>query len=166
MKKRHKAAVKALAWSPNHNGLLATGGGTMDCRIRLWNVKKQKLINETDTGSQVCSIMFSKHENELISSHGFSTNEVSVWRGSKLKKIKSLMGHTQRVLYLAMSPDGNLVVSGAGDETLRFWNLNYSQNENEKTQGTMFNLFDLQTKNNKPQPYKSKLKKFHMPVLR
>lgn len=35
------------------------------------------------------------------------------------------MGHTSRVLYLAMSPDGEKIVTGAGDETLRFWNLNY-----------------------------------------
>eukprot|EP00199_Chlamydomonas_sp_CCMP681_P004273 CAMPEP_0119102336 /NCGR_PEP_ID=MMETSP1180-20130426/1117_1 /TAXON_ID=3052 ORGANISM="Chlamydomonas cf sp, Strain CCMP681" /NCGR_SAMPLE_ID=MMETSP1180 /ASSEMBLY_ACC=CAM_ASM_000741 /LENGTH=94 /DNA_ID=CAMNT_0007086597 /DNA_START=68 /DNA_END=350 /DNA_ORIENTATION=- len=28
-----------------------------------------------------------------------------------------------RVLYLACSPDGTTVVTGAGDETLRFWTL-------------------------------------------
>lgn len=28
---------------------------------------------------------------------------------------------THRVLYLAMSPDGQTIVTGAGDETLRFW---------------------------------------------
>lgn len=38
MKKRHKAAVKAIAWSPNHRGMLASGGGTADCMIKLWNV--------------------------------------------------------------------------------------------------------------------------------
>jgi WD40 repeat protein len=27
------------------------------------------------------------------------------------------------VLYLAMSPDGQSIVTGAGDETLRFWNV-------------------------------------------
>lgn len=28
-----------------------------------------------------------------------------------------------RVLYLAMSPDGQTIVTGAGDETLRFWSV-------------------------------------------
>ena len=28
-----------------------------------------------------------------------------------------------RVLYLAMSPDGKTIVTGAGDETIRFWNV-------------------------------------------
>lgn len=32
-------------------------------------------------------------------------------------------GHTFRVLYLAMSPDSQTIVTGAGDETLRFWNV-------------------------------------------
>ena len=39
-----------------------------------------------------------------------------------MKQVASLPGHTCRVLYLAMSPDGQTVVTGAGDETLRFWN--------------------------------------------
>lgn len=39
------------------------------------------------------------------------------------KKVTTLMGHTSRVLFLAMSPDGETIVTGAGDETLRFWNV-------------------------------------------
>lgn len=37
--------------------------------------------------------------------------------------IATLTGHTFRVLYLALSPDGQTIVTGAGDETLRFWNV-------------------------------------------
>lgn len=40
-----------------------------------------------------------------------------------MKRIATLTGHSSRVLYLAMSPDGNTIVTGAGDETLRFWNI-------------------------------------------
>ena len=32
-----------------------------------------------------------------------------------------MQGHTARVLHMAVSPDGETVVSGAADETLRFW---------------------------------------------
>jgi cell division cycle 20-like protein 1 (cofactor of APC complex) len=39
-----------------------------------------------------------------------------------MQQVVSLTGHTYRVLYLAMSPDGSTIVTGAGDETLRFWN--------------------------------------------
>jgi len=40
-----------------------------------------------------------------------------------MEKLATLTGHTYRVLYLAMSPDGSSIVTGAGDETLRFWNI-------------------------------------------
>jgi cell division cycle 20-like protein 1 (cofactor of APC complex) len=40
-----------------------------------------------------------------------------------MKKVATLTGHSLRVLYLAMSPDGESIVTGAGDETLRFWNI-------------------------------------------
>jgi cell division cycle 20-like protein 1 (cofactor of APC complex) len=43
----------------------------------------------------------------------------------KIKKLASLKGHQSRVLYLSISPNGKYVVSGAGDETLRFWDLGY-----------------------------------------
>ena len=40
-----------------------------------------------------------------------------------MKKVATLSGHSFRVLYLAQSPDGETVVTGAGDETLRFWKM-------------------------------------------
>jgi len=38
-------------------------------------------------------------------------------------KVAELTGHTSRVLHLAAAPDGETVVSGAADETLRFWKV-------------------------------------------
>lgn len=60
--------------------------------------------------------------NELVSTHGYSQNQIIVWKYSNMRKIATLTGHTYRVLYLAMSSDGQTIVTGAGDETLRFWN--------------------------------------------
>ena len=40
-----------------------------------------------------------------------------------MSMLATLSGHTHRVLYLAMSPDGQTIVTGAGDETLRFWDV-------------------------------------------
>lgn len=37
-------------------------------------------------------------------------------------KILCFLGHSSRVLNMALSPDGTTVVSTAGDETLRLWN--------------------------------------------
>jgi cell division cycle 20-like protein 1 (cofactor of APC complex) len=119
----HQAAVKAINWSPLHRGLLATGGGTADQCIRFWDTVNLRMLNCINTGSQVCNLVFSKTSDELVSTHGYSLNQVIVWKYPTMEKLAALSGHTFRVLYLAMSPDGSSVVTGAGDETLRFWNL-------------------------------------------
>ena len=67
--------------------------------------------------------MFSRNVNELVSTHGYSENAVVVWKFPTMRKLATLTGHNLRVLYLAMSPDGESIVTGAGDETLRFWKV-------------------------------------------
>ncbi|KAJ8766071.1 hypothetical protein K2173_020587 [Erythroxylum novogranatense] len=119
----HTAAVKAIAWSPHQSGLLASGGGTADRCIRFWNTTNGHQLNHVDTGSQVCNLAWSKNVNELVSTHGYSQNQIMVWKYPSLAKFATLTGHSLRVLYLAMSPDGQTIVTGAGDETLRFWNV-------------------------------------------
>lgn len=119
----HTAAVKAIAWSPHQHGLLASGGGTADRCIRSWDTLTNSMIGCVDTGSQVCSLLFSSTVDELVSSHGYSQNNIFVWKHAKMRKIATLAGHTSRVLYLAASSDGETIVTGAGDETLRFWRV-------------------------------------------
>ena len=49
----HQAAVKALAWCPFQRNVLASGGGTADRTIRLWNASTGVNLKTVDTGSQV-----------------------------------------------------------------------------------------------------------------
>lgn len=119
----HTAAVKAIAWSPHQHGLLASGGGTADRYIRFWNTLSGAGLNKIDTGSQVCNLAWSQNCNEIVSTHGYSLNQIVIWRYPSMSKVATLTGHTYRVLYLSMSPDGSTIVTGAGDETLRFWQV-------------------------------------------
>lgn len=144
MKKQHKAAVRAIAWSERQYGVLASGAGTADRCIRLWNLNENKKIDMRDTESQVSNIIFSRKENEIITSHGFSKNDICIWKTKGLRKTHSLLGHASRVLHLAMSPCGNYIVSGAGDETLRFWSLNYTQKQDTPDKKDVaFNSFQI-----------------------
>ena len=120
----HTAAVKAMSWCPWQRHVLATGGGSKDRTIKIFNCDNNKIIKNVDTGSQVCSIVWNKKEREIISSHGFNKNQITIWNYQKMKKICELKGHMSRVLYLTISPDENYVCSGSGDETLRFWKIN------------------------------------------
>ncbi|CAI4039265.1 hypothetical protein SMKI_07G2460 [Saccharomyces mikatae IFO 1815] len=119
----HKAAVKAMAWSPHKRGILATGGGTADRRLKIWNVNTSTKLSDIDSGSQICNMVWSKNTNELVTSHGYSKYNLTLWDCSSMDPIAILKGHSFRVLHLTLSHDGTTVVSGAGDETLRYWKL-------------------------------------------
>lgn len=131
---QHIAAVKAIAWSPHKRGVLVSGGGTADKTIKFWNTISGQMTSTHDTGSQVCNITWSKKTNDIVSSHGYtnnnvgSSNSVIIWKADKMQKLAALTGHGCRVLYMSMSNDGSTVVTGAGDETLRFWDV-FSQVE-------------------------------------
>ncbi|CAN1750930.1 Cell division cycle 20.1, cofactor of APC complex [Linum perenne] len=121
----HTSAVKALAWCPFQGNLLATGGGVGDRRIKFWNSDTGACLNSVDTGSQVCALLWNKKERELLSSHGYSQNHLTLWKYPSMLKMAELTGHNSRVLYMAESPNGCTVASaaGAGDEKLRLWNV-------------------------------------------
>ncbi|KAJ2784801.1 substrate-specific activator of APC-dependent proteolysis [Coemansia javaensis] len=119
----HTAAVKALAWSPTQRGLLASGGGTDDRTIRLWDTLAGRQVSSHDTRSQVCNLSWSHDGTELVSTHGYSENHIIVWKYPAMRVAAVLAGHTKRVLYLAHSPDGQTIATAAGDETIRFWEV-------------------------------------------
>jgi cell division cycle 20-like protein 1, cofactor of APC complex len=134
---KHTAAVKAIDWSPHQMGLLASGGGTADRTIRFWNSKLpiSASLNESSSNnysslkpiqasSQVCTLAWSPlASNEILSTHGFSEHNLSLWSYPTGQCLGSLDGHSQRVLFQAVGPDGATVVTGSGDETLRFWSV-------------------------------------------
>ncbi|CAI5513355.1 unnamed protein product [Closterium sp. Naga37s-1] len=117
----HQAAVKALAWCPFQANLLASGGGSADRTIKFWNTQTGSCVRSVDTESQVCALQWSQHDKELLSSHGYSRNQLCLWHYPTMGKLAELSGHSARVLHLAQSPDGATVASAAADETLRFW---------------------------------------------
>ncbi|CAI9774896.1 unnamed protein product [Fraxinus pennsylvanica] len=99
----HTAAVKAIAWSPHQNGLLASGGTADQC-ICFWNTTSGNQINGVDTKSQVCNLAWSKNVNELVNSHGYSQNQIMVWNYPSMAKVATLT-------LPCISPDGQTIVT-------------------------------------------------------
>ncbi|XP_074390430.1 LOW QUALITY PROTEIN: cell division cycle protein 20 homolog [Zonotrichia albicollis] len=118
---QHQGAVKAVAWCPWQMNVPATGGGTNDRHIHIWNVCSGTCLSAVDTRSQVSSILWSTNYKELISAHGFAQNQLVIWKYPTMTKVAELQVHTDRILTLTMSPDSTSVASAAADETLRIW---------------------------------------------
>jgi cell division cycle protein 20 (cofactor of APC complex) len=122
-KANHKAAVKALAWCPWQNNLLATGGGTLDRQIHFWNTTTGSRVNSIDAGSQVSALKWSHEYREIVSCHGAPDNQLTVWSYPTLVKNVEIPAHEARVLHACLSPDGQLVATAASDESLKFWKI-------------------------------------------
>ncbi|PKI51221.1 hypothetical protein CRG98_028369, partial [Punica granatum] len=125
--KEHRDAVKALAWCPFQESLLASGGGGGDRCIKFWDTQTGECLNSFDTGSQVCALLWNRNEREreLLSSHGLPRNQLTLWMYPSLMKIVERTDHESPALFLAQSPDGCAVASAAPaeDQTLRIWNV-------------------------------------------
>ncbi|CAE7239564.1 cdc20 [Symbiodinium natans] len=119
----HQAAVKAIRWCPWQRHVLATGGGSADRQVCLWNAASGRMLMSTHAESQVTGIIWGQQERELLTAHGYSRNQLSLWKYPSLVKVGDLEGHEGRLLGLAQSPDGSLVCSSSADETLRFWRV-------------------------------------------
>lgn len=142
----HAAAVKALAWAPVAEPLLATGGGTNDRTVRIWDMRNAKELALCESESQVCNLVWSPETLQLVSSHGYTLNQINIWHVKKrlaalryrnsalrqaanppvdrplaLGKTATLTGHTSRVLYMTTNPRGTKIASAAGDGTLKVW---------------------------------------------
>jgi len=119
----HSAAVKALRWCPWQRNVLASGGGSADRQVCLWNASNGRLLQAADAQSQVTDILWGTQEREILTAHGYSRNQLSLWKYPSLVKTADIEGHSARLLGLAQSPDGSLVCSASADETLRFWQI-------------------------------------------
>jgi WD40 repeat protein len=115
-------AVNSLVFSPN-GGLLATGH--YDGTIRLWNVSTGELLVTMDQEGMgvVESLAFNPQGNLLASGHSYQDNLVRLWSVASGELLRSLEGHQHAVDHLLFSPDGQVLVSGSYDGTLRLWGI-------------------------------------------
>jgi len=133
----HRAAIRALAWSPHERDILCSGGGTLDPSLCFWTIGQIKT-----TGSQVCALAWMRTENKLISAHGLPKTDLQVWHitndlgkpkafGNAVSDVRhegTLHGHVSRVLEVAFNAMEDTIISAAGgaDETIRFWKIPHS----------------------------------------
>ncbi|OSX58201.1 hypothetical protein POSPLADRAFT_1173606 [Postia placenta MAD-698-R-SB12] len=123
-KRNHVAAVKAIAWCPWQPALLASGGGTSDATVHIWNTTTGARLHSLTTPSQVTSIQWSPHKKEFLTTHGYPTNSLMIHAYPSMERVVEIRdAHDSRVLWSALGPGGDLVCTGAGDENLKFWRV-------------------------------------------
>lgn len=121
--REHKAAIRALGWCPWKSSLLATGGGSGDMRLLVTNVDQGNIVQEIHTSSQVCALVWDEEVRAILTAHGFSKYQLSLWKYDTSELIYEFMGHKNRILSMLKVPSTGAIITASADETIRVWNM-------------------------------------------
>ncbi len=116
----HTEPVRALAFSSDHSYLASR---SFFGELKIWNASANwSLTNHLKYGSNCMAL--TRLPNAELAANSF--NEIHIW--SPLTKvdgpIRTLTGHSDLILSLALSPDKMLLASGSRDNDVRLWNYN------------------------------------------
>jgi len=111
----HNSVVNTVVISPDSKYLVS---GAKD--IKIWEFATGKLIHSFNEGYQINKIIMGIDGKSIISA---SYNAIEVWDLPTGKKINSFSHGGGGILSVAISPDGNYMVSGSGWHKLEIWNF-------------------------------------------
>ena len=103
--------------------MIYSGGGNKDKTIKCYNSLTSAMVRTLNVDAQVTGLVFSKFNSSFVSMHGYVSNHLALWNVPNNVPFLRLKGHESRILYYAQSPDGEDIVTGAGDETIKFWKV-------------------------------------------
>jgi WD40 repeat protein len=114
--------IHQVTWSRDAHWLAATGErGTV-----VWDAMGQAEPRRLGEHPQEAkALAFSTSSLALSGVNG----DGEIWDLQSWQKVRTLHGHTASVHVLEFSPDGNRLVSAAGDESIRLWNPSTGQEE-------------------------------------
>ncbi len=128
--KSHSDIVQSLAFSPDGN-VLASGGGSWDRTVRLWNVQQGTLVrNLVGLGGSVRALAFSPDGKRLATGGG--DHIARIWDLDTGQLMGELQGHTSYIVAIAFSSDGKQLLTGGVHRTAKLWNIEgIAPNESE-----------------------------------
>jgi len=117
--KGHTSYVNACAAARRTPHLFATSSD--DGTIKLWDPRVKIPVHSFTNTYQVTSVCFNEGDDQVFS--GGIDNVIKVWDLRKKDVGYTLVGHTDTVTGLKLSPDGSYLLSNSMDNTLKLWDV-------------------------------------------
>ncbi|CAD8183821.1 unnamed protein product [Paramecium pentaurelia] len=115
--------------------------------LRNKNFENIKIQNTCLVGANFGRCNFSGSQFNIVNTSGINLNEALLinceWKNLRIHELNTLNGHSDGVGSVCFSPDGNTLVSGSGDKSIRLWDVKTGQ-QKAKLDGHMNSGEDLQ----------------------
>ncbi|KAL6708845.1 hypothetical protein ACN47E_002252 [Coniothyrium glycines] len=115
----HEEVINCMDVSKRGEELLVSGSD--DGYIGIWDTRTKEAVTFISTDFPITAICLAEAGNELFT--GGIDNDIKVWDLRKQAVAYSLLGHTDTVTSLQMSPDNQTLLSNAHDSTVRTWDV-------------------------------------------
>jgi WD40 repeat protein len=119
----HDHPVSAVSFSPDSRRLATCGG---DGKVDVWDVAKGERVFRVGTNLGEETLTYLPDGKTLIADAGCNIRLLNADTG---EVGKLLIGHTEHVCHIAVSPDGKRLASCAKDGTVRLWDLASGEEE-------------------------------------
>ncbi len=122
----HQQTIRCMAFTPNQR-ILVSGGD--DRTILFWDLRKREIEGRLSlSGTGVQALAFNRNGDKLItgSHHHIQIWEASpeqVWQQFSLQPRQQIQTYTHHIRVLAVSSDGEYLVSGGQDQNMKIWKL-------------------------------------------
>lgn len=118
--RNHKSHVNSISVSRNlSNDLIASVGD--DCLVNVWDQRQRRKVATYKENYQLTAITFNKDSSQIMT--GGIENSINVYDLRQNTIMYSLMGHSDSITGLSLSPDGNHLLSNSMDNTLICWDV-------------------------------------------
>jgi serine/threonine protein kinase len=114
----HEGMTQAIAFSRNGKLLVSCG---KDQTLRVWDVNTGTGLRVLSGLSEATAVLFGLNDRFWVSAH--VDCNIHIWQPTNHRRIGRLTGHSDLVNAIALSPNGQFLVSGSADKTIKIWQL-------------------------------------------
>ncbi|KAL0264520.1 hypothetical protein SLS55_000470 [Diplodia seriata] len=115
----HEEVINCMDVSKRGEEMLVSGSD--DGYIGIWDPRQKEAVDYIETEFPVTAVALAEAGNELYS--GGIDNDIKVWDMRKKAVAYSLLGHTDTITSLQVSPDSQTLLSNSHDSTVRTWDI-------------------------------------------
>ncbi|KAK2740470.1 hypothetical protein FQN57_006097 [Myotisia sp. PD_48] len=115
----HEDIINCLDLSRRGQELLITGSD--DGCVGIWDPRQKEAVDYLETEMPITAVVMSEAGNEIYS--GGIDNDIRVWDIRKKAVAYSMLGHTDTICSLQISPDSQTLLSNSHDSTARTWDI-------------------------------------------